>query len=370
MATPTSSGLRWSLTIVYCGLSAVALYYIRLGPTSTAVGKHFEKIYEGAEKPFPGRDTVLRRHYTGIKACDEFASMLVAAFLNGPAGWVEGIRLQQAYFLLSFTAVLAAMSVESARKRNTWASITFTSLWAFFYQTVGGAVIIPLYYLCYTWIAARPDYWTASRDVPVAKAKTLLPALVFGFLMPTLVTWYPHNAFDIDTLQKLVAFWQITPFVVNILWLIFSTIYRAFHGKQIEQKHGDVRPLTVVYLLSFVVSAAAHLATLYLCYTSADPTISFDFVFTPRQVQNPSMAEGLHFTFIVDYWIIFISTMIWCLQAQLEITALGRTNLRAFQTVVYIVIGSIVLGPGAVLSAVWWWRESRIDPVPDPKKSN
>jgi hypothetical protein len=73
---------------------------------------------------YPGRATIMRRYYTGVAAIDALLSVLVTAFIAGPAGWNRGIQVQQAYFLISFFPVIATWSIESVRKRTGWALIS------------------------------------------------------------------------------------------------------------------------------------------------------------------------------------------------------------------------------------------------------
>ena len=60
----------------------------------------------------------IKTTYTGIAGVDYFLRFLVLAFISGPAGWDEGIRLQQIYFLLSFFSVISIWNLEACRERN------------------------------------------------------------------------------------------------------------------------------------------------------------------------------------------------------------------------------------------------------------
>jgi hypothetical protein len=110
---------------LYLCLSAVALYYMRLGPVSKSTGVHLETLIAGTAVNFtyPGRNLAIRQHYTGVKGIDGFLSVLVTAFLAGPMGFKKHIQLQQMNFLASWTAVLVVWSVESVRRRNGWSLI-------------------------------------------------------------------------------------------------------------------------------------------------------------------------------------------------------------------------------------------------------
>lgn len=370
---PTSAAQRWTLTLIYAGMSAVALYYLRLGPTCQAADKEMQEVMKGDDWRWHDHDTVLRRHYTGIAPLDFGLGFLVAAFFYGTAGWIKGIQLQQGYFLLTFFPVIVVWSVESFRARNGWALITFTSLWPLLYQTVGGAIIIPLFYICYTWTAARPDYWAKGRELPLARARTLLPAAILGYLVPTLATWLPlDDLFDHQTRQAMVAFWQVTPLVVNLLWLLFSSLASQTQSTtKPRSPSADIRALSPIYLISLLVAQASHAAMLFLCATSpsSDPSVSFSFIFGLRPPVDPLMHEAIHFIFKVDYWIISAATVLWCVQAEWELIGLRRIDLTYWTAALGTLVGAVVLGPGTVLSTVWWWREYKIGPVATAKKA-
>jgi hypothetical protein len=116
---------RALLYLTYVALSATAFYYMRLGPAGLTVGKHIEPLTQGVSSfRYPGRDTIIRQHYTGWKPLDGFLSILVTAFLAGPAGWRRDIQVQQINFLTSFLSLLVIMSFESVRRCNKWRMIT------------------------------------------------------------------------------------------------------------------------------------------------------------------------------------------------------------------------------------------------------
>lgn len=237
-----------------------------------------------------------------------------------------------------------------------WLTPTSNSIWPLFYQTVGGAIVIPLWYLSYTWIAARTDYWTSSSEMPASKARTLLPALVLGYVLPTIACWLPVDYFDMDTIQALVAFWQVSPMVANLLWWLFSSMSSNTTTKSQQYTLGPLHMVTI--LVSFI----SHLSTLYLCTTSADPTLSLRFVFYPSLPEHASMPEAVHFIFQIDFWIICLATLVWALQGQLELISLRRTSITIPIAFSLTALGALLFGPGAVVGAVWWWREGKLGP--------
>lgn len=110
----------WISISICAALSGAAVYFMRIGNSSQAVGQHFEALMGPGGYRWPGSDIVLRRSYTGIGPVDFGLSFLVAAFFPGVrgAGMNGAFEQQQPYFLIQFASILAVMSVEAGRNRN------------------------------------------------------------------------------------------------------------------------------------------------------------------------------------------------------------------------------------------------------------
>ena len=80
------------------------------------------------------------------------------------------------------------------------------------------------------------------------------------------------------------------------------------------------------------------------------------------------MSSALHFIFQVDLLGIFVTTSLWCIQVKFELINMGRAPFGSLYAIFSTLAGTIVLGPGAVLCAVAWWREKQIDAVDNTKK--
>lgn len=96
-------------------LSAAGLYCMRINTALERVPVNFDQIVETGRFE---NGTPLKRTYTGIEKLDFVLSFLVTAFLAGPAGWDDGVRLQQIHFLVSFFSVVCIFNVEACRTRN------------------------------------------------------------------------------------------------------------------------------------------------------------------------------------------------------------------------------------------------------------
>jgi hypothetical protein len=107
-----------------------------------------------------------------------------------------------------------------------------------------------------------------------------------------------------------------------------------------------------------------HLATLYICWTSTNPQLSFAYVFLPnRDIWTQSTTAGLHYIFQIDWWGCFVPTLIWCWMSVYDVHRLllgGASAAQLVKWAVLIVGLSVALGPGGMLAVVWSWREDRL----------
>lgn len=130
MSSPSSSstkavtlqrnGAGYLFALIFLSLSLLGLYMIRVVAIQSGVSEKME--YIGLHGKFVEHDDMpLRTEYTGIAQLDKGLSFLVAAFMNGAAGWDQGFTLLLFYFLVSFFPVVAIWAVESCRVRNRFA---------------------------------------------------------------------------------------------------------------------------------------------------------------------------------------------------------------------------------------------------------
>lgn len=112
----------WLAAGLFLGFSLAATYFMHIVTTLTGVGDKMAHITEISR--FPETGIALRTTYTGIVPVDKGLSFLVSAFIHGAAAWDRGSYLQQIYFLVSFFSVITIWTIESCRKRNSFALIS------------------------------------------------------------------------------------------------------------------------------------------------------------------------------------------------------------------------------------------------------
>jgi len=240
--------------------------------------------------------------------------------------------------------------------------------WALFYQTFGGAPIVALYYFAFAQNTRKEDYLRSGREVSLGYAKVILPSVVLVYCIPTIAMFLPWN--DVQLTQALTAFWQPAPLLVNVAMWIFALVFAASGPPGEANPKGpptrgtaDLKHLNRIYLTAFLVSAAAHVGTMYVCLTSSNPQLSLSYVFLPnRDTWKASTTLGLHWIFQWDAWYIFGSALVCCWLSVWDVQrALGVSGIAAsLKALVAIGMLTVLVGPGATMAAVWYWREAEM----------
>lgn len=181
--------------------------------------------------------------------------------------------------------------------------------------------------------------------------------------MPTAMVFVPWETDE--TKQFFVALWQPCPLYVNALHSMFTKIAAFVDPESAKKTTADlpveVKHLELTYITALFFSTLAHVTVMIKCLSSTDPQLNLSYVFVPQQSRGHlGLTEALHFIFQIDWWVIFGATMIWCVQTIWDLNSMGKTSGGVLEGFVALSLSVVVLGPGATLSAVWWWREWKL----------
>jgi len=221
---------------------------------------------------------------------------------------------------------------------------------------------------------ARLEYYTTpSRQLPLPYARSLVPALLLGFLLPTITIYLPFDDPGLMIKQALTAFWQVTPLLVNLMLHFLQPFFSASSSPPARKTadsdaETDATYVKRLYGICFVTSAAAHLGIVSL--RLLDPKLSLIRVFLPKTELLPgSAAETLHFIFQWDYLLIFAASMLWACVAVHDLDVAGRTDVSLVQLGTAVVAGSVIFGPAATVVGAFWWREDKLRQEVKPRIS-
>ncbi|KAK5662488.1 hypothetical protein OQA88_8400 [Cercophora sp. LCS_1] len=359
------------LALTFGILAAAATWKMRIQP---ATEKLAAGLGEGVwERQAHVNGAPLRMVYTGFPPADSILAFLVAAFMPGIAGWDERFLIQQTYFLPQFFSVISVLAVEAHRRRNDRRILGFTNAFALIYQMIGGAIIVPLWFILYVLASSRSDYHLPSnRQVRPSEARALLPALVVGYVVPTVLMYYPwQDRTDIPRLEVLNAIWQVSPLVPNLLVRLFAS--RDDTAPSVEQRKSAHKYVLSVHVVSGLFCAASHAWFVYSVLTSMNPNVSFASVLIPGGVSDAKAddASGLLWIFQWDLWGIFVSGLLWSFVGGVDVLRVEGAALsagRVLKWTFWIGALSFIAGPGAAISAAWYWIESSMFGLEERKR--
>lgn len=399
-ASPSRRPYHGLLVGLHLVAASVFCYKLHIEPRLSGVPVGFDKVVATARFP---NGMPLKTAYLGLPVIDSLLTQLVVAFVAGPAGWDTNSRLQQIYFLYNFAIILAVHVVESRRTANASRLTTWIALWALLYQTLGGALIVPLWFALDLLTSNDADrLFAARRQVPLPYAQFILPATIAGYLLPTALLFVPWG-WSHEVNQIITALWQPGPLFVSLFLMLLAnaamtlsvttsaggpTSHAGFpnarHGGPPRENvpGGDISPPDDVFYLKtyyFMVGALCFVVHAYVLYqiqtngyadlADSSGAITFASVFLPsRDLWKSSLAAGLHHGFQWDAIGIFSTTLTWsCVKtwdiqrATAAASPKGAVSGKALaRSATLITLANIIMGPGATLMAIWYWRENRL----------
>ncbi|EUC40317.1 hypothetical protein COCMIDRAFT_30728 [Bipolaris oryzae ATCC 44560] len=366
MAPPTSQQRRngdGKVLFLYAILALIGLYTMRIVTSMTNNPVGFMDMFASRKLP---DGTPLKTDYTGINPIDTGLAFLVSGFLFGPLRLNEAYYWQQIHFLPQLAPLIAIMNVEACRDGNRGKWLTYTAIWALFYQNIGGSFVITIWWMLFHYQTSPKSYYQTGRTVPLPYVRVMLPAIVFLYIIPTVAIWYPADK-SISALQSVLAFWQWTPIFVNIpLWLVSLT---SSLNTTNQKKNADVFHLRIMYAALFFFSVAVHWYSIYGISVSEHPDANYARVFIPSTYTwSKDIPWGLLWVFQWDWIIIGIMYIIpsWVAACDVQRMKKGEASLEnVFESFLMIMTIAIGGGPGAALSAVWFWREGNLAAIED-----
>ncbi|KAG5295883.1 FAD binding domain-containing protein [Histoplasma capsulatum G186AR] len=348
----------WVLASFFFALSAVQFWAMDIWAVLARAPGLFEKANVA---PF-----------TGI----EFLDKILVIPLPRYAAWNMEVTpcftIVQMYLYFSLFPIVAISTTESCRKRNSLNLLTFfsTSFWAIIYHAFGIAVAAPLHCAAYILTSSNVHYWwPVSRQVPTSYAKTLLPALVLGYLLPPLLSFKGYSGHCIAEAIALTL--HRAPIYVNTLLIIFSTVYAMFYPDShrtppADKPMPDIPCLNRVYLWSLSVATLVHVLIISTALSPRYLDLSISHIFTPHSssLQSIFVVFGdIRMLWLAGFWVFWIATAVWCILAVWDMNRVGRARVNLGVAVVVIAMGIAAVGPGAVTAAVWYWREEKMAKV-------
>ncbi|KAH7385692.1 FAD-binding domain-containing protein [Pyrenochaeta sp. MPI-SDFR-AT-0127] len=363
LSIPVARGKKkWYFIAFYLLIAGLVHYGMWIRSAHYGLEHHLGTIIETGtfshDPTFP-----LKRKYIGIKPIDNYLVFLAAAYMPGLNNWDKNFGILQMYFLGMLVQPIAIWSVEAYRKRNMLTPLAIVTCWFTLVQWAGVGIYMPIYYAIYTYVSEAEYYWwPLHREVRIQYASTLIWAVVIGYALPTLLMFLPWK--DPYTIQNFETLWQPSPMFVPLICSAAGFIYaRAFNltptPLKAKQTFPDIPHLQRLYITTGILGFLLHVYCLSKIISS--PNMSLVSVFWPDFSSQPKvLGEGLRSLFLADFWGFYVATYAWLCMAVYDLKRVGRTDVDVGRSSVLIALGNFVVGPGATMSAVWYWRENAL----------
>jgi hypothetical protein len=286
--------------------------------------------------------------YTGLGPIDDFLCLLVAFFQTNLDSDTVPFS---ADFLASLAAPVALTFIEPSRSRRSTA-LTFPLVLGVLYQTKGGGIGFPLFWLALIFSGHNRLEPVAAR-IDQAKAEATLFALLAGYALPSAL---------LITLQDpiVTAAWQFFP-----LWMWGAKAGHLFIRPSSRHNTSGYWTVQATFIFTFAMSAISHIAALSV--TADDPAFLAHLYVPPISPPDPATITLQLATHVFLQW-----DAVFTMGSSLLGTVWFANNAKqAVLIALWDVIASVIVGPGAAVSAVLIWREWRLNGVPEeaPKKT-
>ncbi|KAL5350738.1 hypothetical protein ACLOAV_004307 [Pseudogymnoascus australis] len=364
LRAPKASGIsKWYFVAAYLLISSLCYYGMWVQPGYYGLWEHMGTVLATGEFPY-NSCFPLKRTYIGVEFIDNIFMYLSVVFMSGLKDWDPSFRFSNLYFLGIIIQPIAVWTVEAFRKRNLLTSVSMVTIWYTLSQFTGMGIYMPLYYAAYTLVSESESYWwPLSREVPIQYADSMIWAVMIGYTLPTIVMFIPWK--DPFTLQNIEACWQLSPMLVPLLCTIFAYFYpsqrsnAAQKPRKANEPPADIEPLQRLYAVTGILGVLFHIYCVFRAFY--DPELSISAVFWPDFVtQEKTLGEGVKFMFLIDVWALEVATYVWSCQALWDLKRVGRSRANIPKAAALIAVSTVILGPGATLCAVWYWRETKL----------
>lgn len=215
---------------------------------------------------------------------------------------------------------------------------------------LGAAIVFPIY--AFFQLRNPPQRYS----ITLQSAKALIPALVLGSYLPSMLAVAPPLlAREPLSHQTIIGYFQLTPLAVVALHYIFSAVLSSSIS---TEPASDLPWIRGALGFAIAASSMTHIYALAGAFMSRDISRSIFFGISNALVTAADVdkiALGAAFFLQWDWAIINISTIAWgafLVREHEEVNAIALTlGLAAVNG---------LLGPGAMMSGVFYWREGRV----------
>jgi len=269
-------------------------------------------------------------------------------------------RLQTMSFFADLAPLYLIWILESHRRANTFTFARFVLVFGVAFQMFGIGRVAPLFYFLH-YIQSPLSQFTAfdQRLINVAATHTAVSAVIIAYLIPTVAMF---SVPDFAARLHINAVWQLFPVLVSAIHYLLRrfVVTDTTPQDRIHNPSADlpamriaVKALVIVSVLTFNwirLTSPYSLSTIFLP--------SAKYLSTPTEELNAlDLVSGMALFLKVDYLACFAASFVWLTLLFKDLKEVDMVAQSWGRLVLYLLAGTYVAGPGAVLGMAWLWRE-------------
>lgn len=197
----------------------------------------------------------------------------------------------------------------------------------------GTALAASIFYsLDALWSDTLVSWWTTSTYIFPNEGQAVLPAMVLGFIIPSILTFIPFEN-NIMTQHSAV--------ILMFFPLLIVLVRRKL--SQSTSKWTRFSSISLLWKMSFILCVATHWSTLkFLTHNTSKscPAIPNETTASPH---------------LLDFVLTSGAAILWSITSLFDLQRSGRSAARSPQQIAtYVAMGIVFLGPGGVVAACAW----------------
>ena len=253
------------------------------------------------------------------------------------------------------------------------------AIWGIAVQTISFGVAIPVFLILH--LSTSPictSLQAADYLVDVPDVVSILPAMVIGFALPTVLVALPAPAIlPHDRKQLFIALWQFFPLSVSVLQQGTSFILKALARSRTiptGSQRQSMRALRVLYAMLLVAAAFSQISTIQLVAISNmfpgwftleyQRMFRFFDVFVPKAIaastKMDSIGSGAHLLLQYDELIGSTSMVLWSLAQFAQIRERTGRSPDMLRVGILSLSTLAITGPLGLTVALVWARDELV----------
>lgn len=252
-------------------------------------------------------------------------------------------------------AVVTLIGFISANRSSAGSPVRWgTTAFLMLMQAIGGAIALPIYY---SLIIYNSSSSARASFIPSGFARALLPALVCGYVLPTVAIVAPEIFPTIDIWEWVIVYWQIFPVLVSSINMVLGFCFTGVRGSK-TTSDAMISTTFIIGTMDTVIlgSFLMHLYALSAVYNQGlGPS---DFI---PDIKMQTTSQIVHAFFSFDFLGFLVSTWTLIFYDTSRFAGVGKTSVMydaassSFYTksltdcssaFLLAIFGTVLLGPG------------------------